>query len=218
MPIVKYSTTHTHQKYRQKSKLLVPGASTIAGLGEDAGGMIHKAWQLGSEGLNYREVWNKKRDAGSAAHFLIERFLRGEESDMSEVAPDILSYAETSVLKFMDWWGTDKKAIHTETQMTSELYPFGGTADLIYEQSGVLHLADYKTGKLWPSAWRQLAALRHLAEDLLVGSGKIQSVVAVRIGIDADEETEIVEKQNTDAWFHAFLKRLDMYWADKQCK
>ena len=63
--IVRLEKTRAHQKYPLKDGTDVPGASTIAKIGEDSSGLIHWAWKLGMEGQDYRKVRDKAADIGT---------------------------------------------------------------------------------------------------------------------------------------------------------
>ena len=74
--IVKLQKLRSHQKYLLKDGTQVPGASTIAKLGDDGSSLIHWAWDLGNRGIDYRKARDQAADIGTIAHFLIECFLQ----------------------------------------------------------------------------------------------------------------------------------------------
>jgi hypothetical protein len=82
--IVKLQKTRSHQKYLLKDGTQVPGASTIAKIGDDGSSLIHWAWNLGSRGLDYRKVRDQPPTSARSAHFMIECFLHNHEADLSE--------------------------------------------------------------------------------------------------------------------------------------
>ena len=65
--IVKLQKLRSHQKYLLKGGTQVPGASTIAKLGDDGSSLIHWAWDLGNRGIDYRKARDQAADIGTIA-------------------------------------------------------------------------------------------------------------------------------------------------------
>jgi hypothetical protein len=63
--------------YKNAKGEKLPGVSTVAKLIEEPGGLIHWAWQLGMDGIDYQEARDQAADAGTAAHAAIEQWKRG---------------------------------------------------------------------------------------------------------------------------------------------
>jgi hypothetical protein len=128
--IVRLEKTRAHQKYPLKDGTDVPGASTIAKIGEDTSGLIHWAWKLGMEGQDYRKVRDKAADIGTVAHFMIECFLHNHEPDLAEFSSADIEKANIAFGNFRKWWDEEGfTVIEPEVQLVSEEYLFGGTID-----------------------------------------------------------------------------------------
>jgi hypothetical protein len=63
--------------YRLKDNTKVPGASTVAKLISDPGGLLHWAWTEGLEGRDYRETRDKAAGAGTLVHEAAEAWKHG---------------------------------------------------------------------------------------------------------------------------------------------
>lgn len=127
-------------------------------------GMIYKAAQLGLEGIWYQDVWYNARDAGTAAHALIDAHLLGKpEPDLSEWPDEVIEKAETAYIGFLKWADTVKfKMIETETTLYDDELGLAGTPDLaaIQDQTCII---DWKTSAtIYPETWGQIAAYQHL--------------------------------------------------------
>lgn len=60
--------------YKLKDGTRVPGASTIAKIGSDSGGLIHWAWEQGIAGLDYQASRDAAADAGTLVHAAAEEW------------------------------------------------------------------------------------------------------------------------------------------------
>ena len=159
--IVKLQKTRSHQKYLLKDGTQVPGASTIAKIGDDGSSLIHWAWNLGMEGLDYRKVRDQAADIGTIAHFMIECFLHGHEADLSEYSSADIDRARVAFGNFKAWWdGEGFTILEPEVQLVSEQHMFGGTIDApSRDKDGKIVLLDLKTSKgIWPAHRFPLAA------------------------------------------------------------
>ena len=67
--------------YRLADKTRVPGVTTITGRFKESGGLIHWAWDLGMQGINYRDARDKAADAGTLGHDMIEAFIKGQDPE-----------------------------------------------------------------------------------------------------------------------------------------
>jgi hypothetical protein len=163
--IVKLQKTRSHQKYLLKDGTQVPGASTIAKIGDDGSSLIHWAWNLGMEGLDYRKVRDQAADIGTVCHFMIECFLHGHEADLSEFSAADIEKATIAFGNFRRWWDSEGFTIlEPEVQLVSEQHMFGGTIDApSRDKDGKIVLLDWKTSKgIWPAHRFQLAAYEQL--------------------------------------------------------
>ena len=221
-----------HQKYHLADGTQVPGGSTICKIGDDAGALIHWAWNLGREGKDYRKERDKAADIGTIAHFLIEAFLNGFVADLSDYGQDDIDKALGCYNKFVDWWDEQNlQKIATEIQLVHNAVRYGGTIDLIAKRpSGDHVLIDFKTSKkISESYWRQCAGYAQLwnANNLDAvfhenGGGHypkwIKSHAIVRIGKQEEGDFEVVWKDDLSKEWYVFQKQVELYWAMQAAK
>ena len=67
--------------YRSKDGVRVPSVTTINKIGQPAEGLIAWAWQLGIDGLDYRQVRDDAAKAGEIGHRLVEAAIKQETLD-----------------------------------------------------------------------------------------------------------------------------------------
>jgi hypothetical protein len=155
--------------YRVSSGARVPGVTTIIGKFKDPGGLIHWAWELGRDGLDYRDKRDDAGDAGAIAHGWIEdsihgRPLRGthglEPSEAHEKAHATLG-------AFIKWrLAVNLTIVDTERPLVSELHQYGGTYDALAIVDGEPVLLDWKTGgRVYTEFVAQCAAYRQLIRE-----------------------------------------------------
>lgn len=213
MPIVKLNTTRAHQRYKLANGTVVPGGSTIAHIAcasESEGALMAWAWRMGQEGIDYRKKRDVAATAGTVAHFLIECHLRGDTPDLSEVAPDTVSAAETSYLKWLEWWEKQNATpLYVEHQAVSEEYGYGGTIDLVYQRndSGIIGILDNKTSNgIYLSHWVQIAGYRNLLKE------RIDEHVIARVGREDDPaDFEFSVKTDVKPYWAVFKAGLKLH-------
>lgn len=133
------------QPYRTKDGKRVPGVTTIISKFKDSGGLIHWAWDLGMQGIDYRERRDKAADSGTLAHAMVEAYIRGGSADVTGVPDDVLSKATKAYEAFLEWSnGSKLQPKETELALVSEKYRFGGCLDSMLV-NGKLSLGDWKT-------------------------------------------------------------------------
>jgi hypothetical protein len=191
-PIKKRAKAHT--RYRLTDGTEVPGTTTVLGvLAKPA--LIHWAWDLGMQGIDYKTYKDVAANIGTLAHYMVQCDLSGERPDLSAYTPDDIDKAENALLKWYEWRKTHKiEPVLIEAPLVSEQFRFGGTIDCYAMIDGVATLCDFKTGKaIYPEYITQLAAYR----QLLRGIGKpVQQARIIRIGRDETEGFE--ERMVTD--------------------
>ena len=161
--------SRTHTIYKKVDGTKVPGVTTVIGLYDDgkSGAFAHAAWKLGIAGIDYKEVWGKKRDTGTLCHYYIECDNKENEPDkayLEEFPQDIIDKAETGFLGYLDWTKANvKQVLGSEVQLVDNELGYGGTIDMPYvnTQNKVI-LGDYKTGKIYDTARLQIAAYENL--------------------------------------------------------
>jgi hypothetical protein len=212
----------------------VPGGSTICKIGDDAGALIHWAWNLGREGKDYRKERDKAADIGTIAHFLIECYLNGQVADLEDFDQADIDKALLCYNKFVDWWDQQNlEKVATEIQLVNEAYRYGGTIDLIATKPNGDHvLIDFKTSKkISESYWRQCAGYAQLwnfnqptaeyeamGEPCFCKTNQIKSHAIVRIGKEEEGDFEVVWKDDLSKEWFVFQKQVDLYWAMKSAK
>ncbi len=206
-----------HQKYFV-GEIEVPGASTVAKYGGKVDGMIHRAWQLGQEGRNYREEWDEASQIGDITHaFIRENLDHDYKVDLShcEKVPQLVETARQCAAKGL-WFiqENDYEVVSVEEQLarpyllpTGEHYGYGGTIDLVVRNSaGEYVLVDWKTSKgLYPIPnYCQIIGYEHLW-NYCNPTREISHRVIVRIGKgDGDDYQEKwIKRQST----------IDKHWA-----
>jgi len=148
----------------------VPGVTTIIGnRQENVAPLHHWHWELGKQGLNYREEKAKAGYFGTVMHEMLEMFYYGRPVDECLATAQSLPILEVEqAIKafsgFTKWQENIKIEITaSEIQLVSEQFQFGGTPDLIGRLNGKLCLFDWKTSKGFYNQFKdQLAAYRWL--------------------------------------------------------
>lgn len=155
-----------HQQYFLKDGTEVPGGSTIAGLLDKGMGMVGSAVKLTKAGLDYKEVWNEKRDAGSLLHERILHDLTGKPFETGAYTQNMIERSDNSMVKYYDWKKKHTiEVMYAEKELISEEMRVGGTVDLIARIDGLVTLADYKSGGLYESAHIQAAGYATIAVE-----------------------------------------------------
>jgi hypothetical protein len=218
--IVRLEKTRAHQKYPLKNGTDVPGASTIAKIGEDTSGLIHWAWKLGMEGQDYRKVRDKAADIGTVAHFMIECFLHNHEPDLAEFSSADIEKANIAFGNFRKWWDEEGfTVIEPEVQLVSEDYLFGGTIDApSRDRDGKIVLLDWKTSKAIVGAHKvQLAGYEQLWNENRPDM-KIQRRGIVRIGKESPDDFEVAWMFSAEPYWEVFKARLFLHYANLRLK
>ncbi|MBW1732220.1 MAG: hypothetical protein JRJ75_15285, partial [Deltaproteobacteria bacterium] len=145
------SKTQAHIQYKLADGTLVPGVTTVLNI-LNKPALVQWAWDLGRQGLGWREVRDSAGDIGTLAHYLIMCHLKDEVPDK---VPDISEYSRVDIekatnclAKFKNWLKEHPiSPIMIEMPLVSEEYKFGGTLDLFAEYNDEFILVDFKTGK-----------------------------------------------------------------------
>lgn len=139
-----------HQKYFLRDGTgPLPGASTVAKVSEDSGGLIHWAFSQGKLGKDYREERDAAADSGTIAHALAEAHLVGDELDLSDFTQEAIDLGRIAFKNFLEWWEEKEMTfIATELQLVSHDHLFGGTLDILARNpEGKICLIDLKATK-----------------------------------------------------------------------
>jgi hypothetical protein len=218
--IVKLEKYRSHQKYILKDGTQVPGASTIAKIGDDGSSLIHWAWDLGNRGIDYRKARDQAADIGTICHFLIECFLHGHEADLSDFSPTDIEKANIAFANFRKWWDAEGLTVlEPEVQLVSEEHLFGGTIDApSRDRDGKIVLLDWKTSKgIWPAHKFQLAAYEKLWNENRPDQ-IVQRRGIVRIGKESPDDFEVAWLFSAEPEWKVFKKRLELYYTQLSYK
>lgn len=183
----------SHTRYKNASGQKIPGVTTVLNLLAKPA-LLHWAWNEGAAGRKMEASRQVAADIGTVAHGLCEAYLRGMTLETDNVTPEILGKAETSYLRFLEWF--DKaglSVVATEVQLVSEKMQVGGTADIVAKTAdGELWLADLKTGKaIYDEMYLQAATYAAMWEE--VRGEQIARVYLVRIPKDETDQLEVKE-------------------------
>ena len=212
-PIKRLERGKPHQKYWSETRQReVPGASTIAKIGSDSGGLLYWAWDLGKQGKDYRKERDKAADIGTLAHFMIECEIQGLQPDLSEFPMVDIDAAGVPYYTAVQWWEQQGLTpIAPEMQLVSEEHGYGGTIDMpCRSRDGCLALLDWKTSKaIWPEHIIQVSAYEKLLEEKF--KEKVDRRCIVRIGKDGSFEARWLG--DLSEYFHVFKAQLALYKA-----
>ena len=156
-------TTKAHQRYALADGTQVPGVTTILNI-LDKPALIHWAWELGMQQQDYRKVRDKAANIGTIAHQLIECDIKQIPFDPSAYAPQDVDRAENAYLAWLEWTRHYHLAtVHSELQLVSEEYRYGGTLDWVARKGDRVWLIDFKSSKgIYEEMKYQLAAYQAL--------------------------------------------------------
>lgn len=152
------------QPYKNAEGKRIPSVTTVIGRFKESGALIHWAWDLGKQGIDYRAVRDAAADAGTLAHAMVEATIRRKPFPLEAKYPaEMWTKAMNAFGAFKEWsQQTRLEPADTEVPNTCECHQVGGTLDTIFVQ-GQLSLGDWKTsGGVYPEYLIQLAAYRHL--------------------------------------------------------
>lgn len=183
--------TASHTVYKNAAGKRVPGVTTVLGI-LNKPALLKWAWQQGRDGKELDRTREIAADIGTVAHALCEAHLRGMELERGNIAPDVIGKAETSFLRFLDWW--DRQALtpmHCELQMVSERWQCGGTLDVLCERKdGALVLVDLKTSKgIYDEMLIQVATYAAMYEEC--HGRAVDECFVVRIGKEDADDLEV---------------------------
>jgi hypothetical protein len=131
--------------YRTASGIRVPGVTTVIKSLDEGEGLIHWAWKLGIDGVDYRAARDSAAAAGTLAHDMIEAEITGlaMPSDDDE---EKLARASNALERFRDWRKQTRAEIEVhERPLVSERHLFGGTPDATATIDGKRVLLDWKS-------------------------------------------------------------------------
>ena len=168
---------HPRGGYRDADGKRIPGVTTIIGRFKESGGLIRWAYGRGRDGEELYESRDKAAEAGTAAHEMCERHIKGDilieggeptakAREVANVPDEMFSLVWSSFQAYLAWERqTQLKIVETEQSYISAK-GFGGTYDAIGEIDGKLCLLDWKTSNaVYGDHIYQLGAYKALFEE-----------------------------------------------------
>jgi hypothetical protein len=206
-----------HTRYKTNDGKRVASVTTILNiLAKPA--LMHWAWQCGCNGKDYRKERDAKADIGTGIHEYILCHHKKATPLLTDYTRAEVDQIENGFLKYLEWEREHplEEIIMVEKPLTSEIYQFGGTPDLVARHNGSVILVDYKSGKGIYDEYRyQLAAYVKLVE----GCGHtIDNARILRVGRDESEGFEERVFTNLDREWKLFQHCLEIYNLQKQLK
>jgi len=205
-----------HTIYRNKEGKRVPGVTTALGL-LNKPALIHWAWKLGIEGIDYKTFRDDKADIGTLTHLMALSYEKDEKPDTDYYTKAQIDLAETCFLKYLAWRDKHEvKSIFLEKQSVSEMFQYGGTLDHYCLLDGVKTLIDYKTGKaIYSEQFYQLAAYKQLLNE---EGYKVDQCIILRLGRNEEEGFETKTMTDLRKQLGVFLSCLKIYQLKKEIK
>jgi len=199
----------THQQYHLEDGAIVPSVTTVLKVLDKGEGLTYWAWNLGKQGLDYKEVRDSAAGVGTIAHYLIACHLKGESANVSEFSPAALDKARKCLASYIKWEKEHSiSPVMIETPLISEEFKYGGTPDLLAEYNDEFILIDFKTGNgIYDSYFAQLAAYRQLLTEQ---GWPVANARILRLPANDDNYEEVI-KTSLDVEWQIFLKCLEIY-------
>lgn len=207
--VEKLAGTKAHTRYRLRDGTLVPGVTTVLGI-LNKPALIHWAWTLGMQGIDYRKFKDAAAVIGTCAHLMIQHDLQNTTPNLREFSPEVIDKAENAFLKWLEWKRQHAiDVIYCERQLVSEKYRYGGTIDCLAKVDGDLTILDLKTSKsIYTEYLYQVAAYRQLAAE---DGHKAVSCRILQIGRTEDEGFSERSETDTTRCFALFRHALAIY-------
>ena len=198
-----------HAPYHLQDGTIVPGVTTVLKVLSQGEAMQYWAWDLGRQGLDYREMRDAAARVGTLAHYLIACYLEGSTPLPGGYSPEEVEKAKKCFEKYLRWEkGNPLTPVMIEERLVSEEYRHGGTLDLLAEIDGGFVLIDFKTGGgIYQSYYHQLAAYWKLLEEQ---EWPVAGARILRISPD-DSEYEVAMALEYDRDWRIFQHALGIY-------
>ena len=168
---------HPKGGYRDSNGKRIPGVTTVIGRFKESGALIRWAYNRGKEGEELYESRDKAAEAGTAAHELCERHIKGDiliengqptdqAREVANVPVEMFPLVWSSFQAYLAWERQTKlEIIDTERSLISA-HGYGGTYDAIGEIDGKLCMLDWKTSNaVYGDHIYQLGAYKALYEE-----------------------------------------------------
>lgn len=170
---------------------------------------------------HYRKKRDDAANAGTIAHDLVERWIKGDKK-LADATPamiakdqecdiELAEMARKAMDAFLEWADQSKlTTAATEIPMVSETYRFGGTPDAILV-NGKLSMGDWKTSNaIYPDYLLQLAAYKELWEENRPDEPIVGGFHLLRFDKEFGDFHHHFWSELDDAWA-AFMAERDLY-------
>jgi len=131
----KYSTrTNAKKGYYAEDGKRVVGVTTVLN-NVSKNGLIHWAWELGIDGVDYNAYRDEMADIGKLSHkFCLEPFVDPDEFEkpvLSDYSPFVIKMAKSGLRSWRKWIKQNPTftTLFAERGLVSEQYRFGGRPD-----------------------------------------------------------------------------------------
>lgn len=167
----------------------------------DKPALVHSAWKLGLENLDYRQEWGKAATRGTSVHAAMEGLAVGAIPDLDEFPSEDRGYVAGLAAA---WADLSPRVAASEVIVASRGLGIAGRFDLLAEARGEMALIDLKTnkpGRAYDSHHLQLGGYR-----LLMGeSGWALPDAEYVLAVGEDGSWDFVKSQATVEDFVAVL-------------
>ena len=193
-----------HTKYFVNEKR-VSSVTTIIGnnLGWNFYPLLNWNLKLVRQGLDPKEELKSAGRTGTLAHNMIEQFtIGGRVQNLDNYSPLEISQAKQAYYNYLDFKNDyQPEILHSELQMVSEKYKFGGTCDAVAKVNNKLMILDWKSSNSLHSEHKiQISAYAKMYEE---NTGeRIKGALIVRL----DKEKKEYEVE------HLKIKDLNWGW------
>jgi hypothetical protein len=160
----------------------------------------------------YKSKTDKAADIGTIVHQWCEDYIAGKNPEMP-----VNEQIRKSVEAFKEFVTKNKVEFKlSERKIYSKKYGYAGTLDFTAVIDGKKYIGDFKTSSaVYNEYFLQLAAYKYALEEEYPEL-KIDKCMIVRLGKDG--ELEVVEGNDSDKNFEAFLGALNLYRRLKEMK
>lgn len=202
--------------YFLKDGTKVPSVTTLLSRFKDAGGLVHWAWKLGTEGKDYRSIRDAAGDAGTLAHSMIDAHIHGTQPIIAG-DEETIRKATNAFNAYLAWQENSKFQIQwTERQLVSEAHKYGGTPDAFGTLNNQPVLIDWKSSNaVYADYLLQLAAYAELIRE--VDGIEVQGFYLCRFSKENGDFSVHHYPDLKDA-LRMFLLLREAYELDKQIK
>lgn len=207
------------QIYKTADGIRVPSVTTINKIGQETGGLIHWAWQLGMDNIDYRTARDTAAEAGTLGHLLAECAIKRRDPTPEELKPydeKARLAGETAFGAFKQWLEqTRLEVIGSEIALVSERWRYGGCMDAVTKRErtrvgGVVYgIGDWKSGALYPDHLCQIAAYANLWNERHPDM-RIEEFHLCRFNKETGAFTHHFETDLSEAW-QAFKLKRELY-------